>query len=501
MSLYLEHFGLKEAPFRITPHTDFFFDGADRGTTLEALLYAALHEEGIVKVVGEVGSGKTMLCRMLMERLPPHVETVYLANPSVTRDEVLLAVAEELKVSVTPGRATGVLYALQARLIESFARGRRTIVLIDEAHAMPEDALEQVRLLSNLETSRHKLLQIVLFGQSELDEVLAKPSMRQLKDRITHGFRTRPLSGAEVATYVLFRMRAAGYRGPDVFTPQALSGIARASGGLTRRINILADKALLAAFGEGANAVTAKQVRAAVQDSEFAPRRREPTGLRLGAAVGVAGLLVGLAGYWLLEHGALALLEGTIWADRPTQVVLKSQPVPARPAAVAATPAPVAPMAATSAPESAPVTAPAPAPASEPAPASKPAAPILDRAQKARFAGYSSEDWPLLDARLAATQAKLAAAPDDRMTLELYISENSDPARVERFLERAKDMVPLQDVYIVPVRVPGRYRIWAVYGDFPDTDAAARAAKRLPPRYQKAFPLTPRSFAEIRRVL
>jgi len=486
MSLYLEHFGLTEAPFRITPHTDFFFDGADRGTTLEALLYATLHDEGIVKVVGEVGSGKTMLCRMLMERLPPHVETIYLANPSVTRDEVLLTVADELKVDAAAGRATSVLHALQERLIESFARGRRTVVLIDEAHAMPEDALEQVRLLSNLETSRHKLLQIVLFGQSELDDILAKLSMRQLKDRITHSFRTRPLSAAEVATYVSFRMRAAGYRGPDVFTPPALARIARASGGLTRRINILADKALLAAFSEGAHAVTPKQVRAAVDDSEFATRRRRPAGWWLAAGAGVAGLFAGIAAYRLLDLGTPAVDPAGVQAS----------------GAITPAATPLAPPAPSTTPQSAP---PAAAPASPPvavaAPPASPRPPLLDRAQVARLAGYSSGKQPLLAARLDATREKLAAAPGTRVTLELYISENSDPARVERFLQRARDLVPLDNVFVVPVAEPGRYRVWATYGDFPDAEAAAQAAKRLPPRYQKAFPLTPRSFADIRRVL
>jgi len=475
MSLYLEHFGLKEAPFRITPHTDFFFDGADRGTTLEALLYAILHEEGIVKVVGEVGSGKTMLCRVLMERLPAHVETVYLANPSVTRDEILLAVADELKVQAVPGRATGVLHALQERLIASFASGRRTVVLIDEAHAMPEDALEQVRLLSNLETSRHKLLQIVLFGQSELDDVLGKSSMRQLKDRITHSFRTRPLSPAEVATYISFRMRAAGYRGPDVFTPQAVARVARASGGLTRRINILADKSLLAAFGEGAHGVTLKQVRAAIDDSEFAPRWRGPRSLAVAGAVGAAGVLIGLAAFWMLGR----------------------EPAPASPGpAVAASKAAPAPAAVPQAP---PPPAPAPRPpAVEP---EKPPPPLLEEDQVRRFAGYSAERQPLLAERLAETRLKLSSAADERITLELYISENSNPARVERFLERARDLVPLKDVFIVPVAGGGRYRVWAIYGDYPDLKSAAQAAGRLPPKYQKAFPLAPRTFGEVRRVL
>ena len=178
MALYLEHFGLKEPPFRITPHTDFFFDGADRGATLDALLYATLHEEGIVKVVGEVGSGKTMLCRVLVERLPKSVETIYLANPSLSRDEILHVIAADLQVESRGERVTILLRALQERLIKLYAAGRRVVVLIDEAHAMPIETLEEIRLLSNLESNRHKLLQIVLFGQPELDEVLATASMR-----------------------------------------------------------------------------------------------------------------------------------------------------------------------------------------------------------------------------------------------------------------------------------------------------------------------------------
>ncbi len=235
MALYLEHFGLAEPPFRITPHTDFFFDGADRGATLDALIYAILHDEGIVKLSGEVGSGKTMLCRVLMERLPPHVETIYLATPSLARDEILHAIADDLELRLTHERTTVALRELQEHLIRLYGAGRRVVVLIDEAHVMPEETLEQVRLLSNLESNRHKLMQLVLFGQPELDATLAKPSLRQLRDRITHAFRMRPLSEPEVAKYVSFRMRAAGYRGPDVFALGALVRVARASGGLTRR--------------------------------------------------------------------------------------------------------------------------------------------------------------------------------------------------------------------------------------------------------------------------
>jgi type II secretory pathway predicted ATPase ExeA len=219
VALYLEHFGLTEVPFRITPHTDFFFDGADRGATLEALIYAVLHDEGIVKVSGEVGSGKTMLCRVLMERLPKEVETIYLATPSLAKDEIIHAIGDDLKLAFSQERRTVALRELQEHLIDLYGKGPARGVLIDEAHVMPEDTLEQVRLLSNLESNRHKLLQIVLFGQPELDATLAKTELRQLRDRITHSFRMRPLSPAEVAKYISFRMRAAGYRGPDLFLP------------------------------------------------------------------------------------------------------------------------------------------------------------------------------------------------------------------------------------------------------------------------------------------
>src|SRR5512143_1649721 len=188
-------------------------------------MYAILHDEGIVKLSGEIGSGKTTLCRVLMDRLPQEVETVFLANPSYSRNEILHAIAEDLGRAANNDPAAPALRDLQTQLIDLYGAGRRVVVMIDEAHAMPEETLEQVRLLSNLETSRHKLLQIVLFGQPELDEALAKPTLRQLKDRITHSFRTRPLLADEVAKYVSFRMRAAGYKGPEVFSAAAIAAI------------------------------------------------------------------------------------------------------------------------------------------------------------------------------------------------------------------------------------------------------------------------------------
>src|SRR5882672_5806379 len=303
-SMYLDHFGLKEPPFRITPHTDFFFQGANRGATLEALLYAITHDEGIVKVSGEVGSGKTMLCRVLMERLPATVETIYLANPSLSRDEILFAIGDELKMGLEKGQTTRVLRTLQEHLLRLYGEGRRVVVLIDEAHAMPDETLEEIRLLSNLESNRHKLLQIVLFGQPELDEHLDTAGMRQLKERITHSFQLEPLVRADIENYIDFRMRAAGYRGPKVFTRHAISLIARASEGLTRRINILADKALLAAFAGGTHAATAAEVKRAVRDTEFHRTRTGMQKIRIGAAALAAGLVLGWATHLLLSAGA-----------------------------------------------------------------------------------------------------------------------------------------------------------------------------------------------------
>ncbi|HEX2199587.1 MAG TPA: AAA family ATPase [Burkholderiales bacterium] len=455
MALYLEHFGLSEPPFRITPHTDFFFDGADRGATLEALVYAILHDEGIVKVSGEVGSGKTMLCRVLMERLPAHVETIYVATPSLGRDEVLQAIADDLKLQVGGERTAVALRTLQEHLISLYGAGRRVVILIDEAHVIPDESLEQVRLLSNLESNRHKLLQIVLFGQPELDATLAKNSLRQLRDRITHSFRMRPLALAEVGKYLSFRMRAAGYRGPDVFTARAVARIARAAGGLTRRINILADKALLCAYSENTHAVTERHVHAAIRDSEFAVIARPArAALYAGAAALLAGVAIGSAIQWSLTHASPELV-----------VVQPVQPVQAK--AVEIRPAP-------------------------------PPAPLLEPDQVRRLGGYSPGPQRLLAERIAATRQVMQTSPDGHYALELFVTENTDPARMERFLLRARDMVPLEDVFVIPMAEGKKYRLRVVLGDFPSLDEALEAEKRLPPKYQDAFRTEPRSFAELR---
>lgn len=282
--MYLDYFSLERHPFRITPDTSLFFSGGDegRGVVLEAMLYAIATGEGILKVVGEVGSGKTMLCRMLEERLPETTEIVYLANPNLSPDEILYAVAFELKLPVR--RDTSkllVMQQLQNYLLRQHAANRKVLVVIEEAQGMPVETLEEIRLFSNLETHRDKLMQIILFGQPELDKNLSARNIRQLRERITHSFQLNPMNAREAADYIRFRLHAAGCPCPTLFTNRAEWLITRAASGLTRRINILADKALLAAFAgnvlEGQPQLSAisppvvgvRHVIAAIQDSEY----------------------------------------------------------------------------------------------------------------------------------------------------------------------------------------------------------------------------------------
>ena len=561
--MYLDHFGLDEQPFRITPHTDFFFDGADRGTTLEGLLYAIQHDEGIVKVSGEVGSGKTMLCRVLMERLPENVETIYLANPSLTRDEILRAIAEDLKIETAGDSARVLMRELQEHLIESHARGRRVVILIDEAHAMPEDSLEQVRLLSNLETSRHKLLQIVLFGQPELDQMLASTSLRQLRDRITHSFQMRPLTQEEVIRYVNFRLRAAGYRGPPLFTRNAIALLTRASSGLTRRINILADKALLSAFALDTHAVDERHVQRAIADSELPPFASAKRPFAYVAAALVAGAVLGVLLHWFFADGGAreAPAKAQAVPSAPDAAKVAASPVRSPAPEAARTPAPKAvapkrqkpeppPQASAPAPDKtpadkSPVSAartptpgtqpstvapvaekPAPLPATsgqkpaprampsvaqtplaakaaEPEPA-KPSTPVPARllpAQIERMEAYDTRGMTLLGERIAATREVLQTAPDGAVTIQLYRTLNTDPARVERFLDRARSLKTLPGIYVIPLTRPAPTRIWVVYGVFATRAEAEEAFRRLPEQYHKDFQPVFRDFGEVRRTI
>jgi MSHA biogenesis protein MshM len=325
--MYLDHFGLDSAPFNITSDTDFFYDGATRGATLDALLYAVEQGEGIIKVTGEVGSGKTMLCRMLVESLPDNVETIFLSIPSLKRDEMLQALCIELGLEIDGLAPYRLLAALQAKLIALYGQDCRVVALIDEAHAMPLESLEEIRLLSNLENGDHKLLQIVLFGQPELDDHLRLPHMRQLKERITHNFRLGPLTRADVAPYLNHRLESAGYRGPALFSGPCVNLIAKASEGLTRRVNILADKSLLAAYAENTRVVTPAHVRAAISDSDLRLPPQWGKRIAVGAATlaAAAGIGFGLNSAHLFDGPAAhGTTQAAVAQTAPTLVAEKS---------------------------------------------------------------------------------------------------------------------------------------------------------------------------------
>ncbi len=292
--MYYEYFGLKQPPFKITPDTSLFFPGGNRGAVLEALIYAVTQGEGIVKVVGEVGAGKTMLCRMLEVELPENIEVVYLANPSLSPENILHAIAFELKLNVSESdNRLKVMNELQNYLLDRHADNRQIVVFIEEAQGMPIATLEEIRLLSNLETTQNKLLQIVLFGQPELDEKISTREIRQLKERITYSFQLAPFKKDDVKDYLNSRMRTCGYRSNDVFSASAVNSITKYSKGLLRRINILADKALLAAYAGNTHKVTSGHVKIAAHDSEFIKNRTTLAPVLVSVAALILVVLIG----------------------------------------------------------------------------------------------------------------------------------------------------------------------------------------------------------------
>jgi len=531
--MYLDHFGLNEPPFRITPHTDFFFDGANRGATLDALIYAVTHDEGIVKVSGEVGSGKTMLCRVLMERLPENVTIIYLANPSLSRDDILYAIADELRLDVPDNaRSSVVMRALHEHLIKSFGEGRQVVVLIDEAHAMPVETLEEIRLLSNLEANRSKLLQLVLFGQPELNDVLARSDMRQLKERITHNFGLEPLVRDDITNYLDFRMRAAGYRGPSVFTPAALKLIAQSSLGLTRRINILADKALLAAFSSESHQIGPKEVKAAIRDCEFSDAtyggrvtRRTRTAWILAALA--ATFLAGM--FWLMAvnsdnefpanlTGAPATSPGTVGIpSAPPAAAVRA--VPTEPAAAPA-PSDAAPIPASTVTSAATTGAASVASnaaaamaavpqlsATAPPASSVPAAPAIKTAPSAATTATPAiaptQSVPqgvgrlTLD-RIEAGRAWLEQAPNDHWFIQVYDTDASRHGEIESLLRRlSPNDTEMSNIHVYYSELSGKPRYGVTYGDYA-TGVAAVTAMRGLPRLLRASKPYPRQVVRLR---
>lgn len=272
--MYLAHFGLHQLPFGITPDTEFVYPSRSHLEGINLLHIALESGEGFIKVVGEIGTGKTLLCRNFLAELGPEWKAAYLPNPQMEARAFLREVADDLGAGDGDPEAAHVVKRLNKRLLDLARAGKKVVLCIDEAQTMPRLTLESLRLLSNLETEKRKLLHIILFGQPELDEMLAAHSARQLKQRIAFHHALRQLETDEVGNYIEQRLRIAGHSGEPIFAPQAIKTLARHAGGTPRLVNILAHKAMLAAFGEGLLRVEPPHVRAAAADTDGAVQFR-----------------------------------------------------------------------------------------------------------------------------------------------------------------------------------------------------------------------------------
>ncbi len=269
--MYLTHYGIKELPFSLTPNTQYFFGLPSHKEAMAVLTTALSAGEGFIKVTGEVGTGKTLLCRKLLNELPENFVAAYIPNPYLSPEELRRAVAAELGVDLAANSdQQEFTQRIQKQLVEHHLQQRNVVLIIDEAQALPMESIEALRLMTNLETESKKLLQVVLFGQPELDEKLSRPELRQLKQRITFSYCLKLMDTDQVYQYVRHRMAVAGYQGSELFNHTCCKLLFKASAGTPRVVNVLCHKALMLAYGEGLQKVSPKHVRLAIADTEAA---------------------------------------------------------------------------------------------------------------------------------------------------------------------------------------------------------------------------------------
>lgn len=294
--MYNAHFGLREMPFGITPDTSFFFACSNYQEALNTLLIATKNGEGFIKITGEVGIGKTLLCRKFMSTLDKGFVTAYIPNPFLEPRTLMLALADELE---TPQEKDvdqhQLLKAINHRLLVLAREGKRVVLCLDEAQAIPLETLEALRLLTNLETEKRKLLQIVMFGQPELDRKLQQEAIRQLNQRITFHYHLGPLTKDDMEFYVSHRLSVAGYTGSRLFNRGAIRALFKASSGIPRLVNILSHKALMVAYGEGKQQVVTRHIDAAAKDTGAARKSTSPWAWAAALALVIVSTGIGWA--------------------------------------------------------------------------------------------------------------------------------------------------------------------------------------------------------------
>ena len=405
--MYLDHFGLSEAPFAGTEHSKCFFSGARRGAVLGALLYATRNSHGSIMVIGASGSGKSTACRMMLARLPAEVRAIPLAGP-VTREEILRAVEHDLSADL-----------------------RQTLVLIDDAHALPVETLEEAWHLSEASADGRPALQFVLFGQPELHGLLARPELRQFRKSFCHSFTLEPLSPDEIADDLRFRMHAAGYRGPEIFSADAVKLIAGATHGLAGAVNELADKGLHSAFAKNNRRVTKRHIRSALRDSGSVPDRssrsrfwRQVAGATLAGSV----LVLALFGVWQKS--------GPLLSAAPSSMTVL--------------------------------------------PVAQPPLPVSPKMALPAETGKSGKLGAETLARIAATDQWLASVPDNHWFIQLMASDARNAAAIEDFVAAAIRQYGTDQVRVYVAESKGVRRVGIIYGDYPTRGTALSAAHRLP---------------------
>jgi MSHA biogenesis protein MshM len=268
---FQDYYGFTQQPFSLAPNTEFYVEIKPQLECFNVLSYALQAGEGFIKITGEVGTGKTLLCRRLLNSLQDEgIVSVYIPNPALSPEALWRAMGHELGLQVQSLDIHQVQEKIQQSLLSLAQESRAVVLVVDEAQCIPEDSLEALRLISNLETESRSLIQIVLFGQPELNALLAQNRFRQLKQRITYSAELKPMDDTSLPHYIQQRMILAGYRGMPIFEKKALKLMVKATEGIPRLINIIAQKSLFSAFGRGEHHVSEANVRAAVNDTEGA---------------------------------------------------------------------------------------------------------------------------------------------------------------------------------------------------------------------------------------